>query len=248
VAISFIGTPTTGSITGSTTQNWELPSGWVVGDVGLFYYYCGRGTGTFSPNAGVTEIINHADTDASNPRGRLYIGYRVLQSGDTTFSWTSGSVASIDQGWGVEVYRGVDTADPVDATSGASPTNFTDTNDPTAASVTPASDNTMVIAVFGKANDYTSITLPGSYTAGFSLSYNIGSDISMSVCHTLLVGGNGTPQSPGTWVLGGGSDGDDGLVWSFTLTEAAATGRTTKNTRSFPHASALGSSFGFTKV
>jgi hypothetical protein len=218
VAISLIGTPTSSAATGSTTQDWTLPAGWDAGDLALFYYYCGRGTGSFSPSGSLSEHLNAADSDPTHPKGRLYIGYRVLQQGDTTFSWTSGSVAGIDQVWGVEAWRGVDTAAPFDTSAAGT---FQDTNDPTSPAVTPSVNDAAVLSIFGKANDYTGITEPTGYTPSIAISTNLGSDVSMGTAYKLLTGGLGVEEAPGVWALLGGAAGDDGTVYTLVLKPAS---------------------------
>jgi hypothetical protein len=210
LGISYVGnTSATGN--NPTSGNFTLPSGWQAGDVAIFWWYTYAGTKTYTPPTNVTLKENNAPTNY----GRLYIGYRTLQSGDSTFAWTSSSVTNSTTIWGVSVFRNVyNVGDPFENDSGA-PATFTNVNDPNPPAVTTLTDNAWVYCVFGKRNDYTSITAPSGYTSAGSNSSTSGSDASAGTAYK-----EKTPagsEDPGAWTLGGGATGDDGQVWTGAL-------------------------------
>ena len=211
MAISYIGS---NNSTGNnpTSDSFALPSGWQDGDVAVFWWYTYADTKTFTPPSGVTQ----KQQAAASGYGRLYIGYRVLQAGDTTFAWTSSSVTNSTTIWGISVFRGVNPiGDPFEAQSGA-PATFANAINPNPPAVTTLTDKVYVIAIFGKRNDYTSITPPTGYTSAGSNSSTTGSDASAGVAHK-----EKTPagsEDPAAWTLGGGATTDDGYVWTGALT------------------------------
>lgn len=194
-----------------TSGSFSLPGGWVAGDTAIFWWYTYANTKTFTAPSGVTQ-----KQQASSPGyGRLYIGYRVLQSGDSTFPWSASSVGNSTTIWGTSVFRGVDSAgDPFEAQSGA-PATFTNARNPNPPPVTTVSNNAWVIPIFGKDNDYTSITAPANYTSAGSNSSRFGSDASAGVAYRQIA----TPgaEDPGAWTLSGGAASDDGYVWTGVL-------------------------------
>jgi len=210
LGISFIGSA---SSTGSnpTSGSFSLPSGWAVGDVAVFWWYTYDSTKTFTPPSGVTQKRQAS----SGGYGRIYIGYRQLQSGDTTFGWTSSSVNNSTTIWGTSVFRGVDgTGDPFEAESGA-PATFLNTNDPNPPAVTTVSSGAWVIPIFGKNNDYSSISPPTNYTSAGAGSSTSGNDASAGVAYIQI--DSPTTEDPSAWTLGGGDASDDGYVWTGAL-------------------------------
>jgi hypothetical protein len=213
LGISFIGSA---SSTGNdpTSGSFSLPSGWAVGDVAVFWWYTFSSTKTFTPPSGVTQ----KQQASSSGYGRIYIGYRQLQSGDTTFGWTSNSVNNSTTIWGTSVFRGVDgTGDPFEAESGA-PATFSGTEDPNPPAVTTVSSGAWVIPIFGKNNDYSSISPPTSYTSAGADSSASGNDASAGVAYRQIT--SPTTENPNAWALGGGSGSDDGYVWTGALKPA----------------------------
>jgi hypothetical protein len=220
VNISYVGTAnSTGN--NPTSGSFSLPTGWAAGDTAVFWWYTYANTKTFTAPAGVTQ----KQQASSSGYGRIYIGYRVLQSGDTTFSWTSGSVANSTTIWGTSVFRGVDpTGDPFEAQSGA-PATFTNSRNPNPPAVTTVSSNAWVIPIFGKNDDYTGTpTPPTNYTSAGSNSSTSGNDASAGVAYRQIA--NPGSEDPGAWTLGGGANSDDGYVWTGALKP-----NTTSNTR-----------------
>jgi hypothetical protein len=219
VNISYVGTAnSTGN--NPTNGSFSLPSGWAAGDTAVFWWYTYANTKTFTAPAGVTQ----KQQASASGYGRIYIGYRGLQSGDTTFPWTSGSVANSTTIWGTSVFRGVDpTGDPFEAQSGA-PATFSNSRNPDPPAVTTVSNNAWVIPIFGKNNDYTGITPPTSYTSAGSNSSTSGNDACAGVAYRQIAAPG--PENPGAWTLSGGRTNDDGYVWTGALKPT-----TTSNTR-----------------
>jgi hypothetical protein len=207
--ITFVGS--TGS-TGNnpTSGSFTLPSGWQSGEFAIFWWYTYADTKTFTPPSGVTQKYQTAPTGY----GRLYIGYRVLHSGDSTFSWTASSVTSSTTIWGVSVFHGVDTNNPWDADSGT-PQTFTNAINPNPPAVTTQTDGAVVYPLFGKRNDYTSITPPSGYTSVGSGSSTAGNDASAGTAYKVIA--TAGYEDPGAWTLGGGATTDDGQVWTGVL-------------------------------
>ncbi|TSC65652.1 MAG: Uncharacterized protein CEO21_363 [Microgenomates group bacterium Gr01-1014_80] len=209
--IQFIGTVSnTGKDT--TSSFFSLPAGWQPGDVAVFWWYTYTDTKTITPPAALTQ----KQQASSAGFGRIYIGYRVLQSGDTTFAWTASSATNSTVIWGASVFSGVNaTGDPFEATSGA-PVTFTDTLSPNPPAVTTLSNNAVILPVFGKRDDYTTINPPTNYTTAGSNSSTAGSDSSAGAAYFQKV----TPGSedPGAWSLTGGAvPASDGYVWTGVL-------------------------------
>jgi hypothetical protein len=221
VPITYVGSASS-TANNPTSGSFSLPGGWAAGDTAVFWWYTYSSTKTFTAPPGVTQ----KQQAASAGYGRLYIGYRALQSGDSTFSWSASSVANSTTIWGTSVFRGVDgTGDPFEAQSGA-PATFTNARDPNPPSVTTVSNNAWVIPIFGKRNDYTSITAPTNYTSAGSNSSTLGNDASAGAAYRQIA----TPglEDPGVWTLGGGNPNDDGYVWTGALRPSTAV---TANTR-----------------
>jgi len=215
--ISYVGaTSATGN--NPTSGSFSLPSGWQAGDFGIFWWYTYSNTKTFTLTGTGTGITQKYQT-APSGYGRLFIGYRTLQSGDSTFDWTSSSVASSTTIRGASVFRNVDTTNPWDADSGT-PITFTDAINPNPPAVTTITDKAWVYPVFGKMNDYTSITLPSGYTGAGSGSSFAGNDASAGTAYK-----EKTPagsEDPAAWTLGGGLSTDDGQVWTGALKPASS--------------------------
>lgn len=191
-----------------------MPAGWQDGDLGLFWWGSVRAASSLESPAGVGITVKRYQQGAASSSGTIFIGYRRLTTGDTTFAWTGSVGSSVDVLWGVDVIRGGHvTGDPFEAESGA-PTEWADLNDPDPPSATPVSDHAMVWTVFIKSNDYTGIVAPTNYTLGGSISSTAGADGSAATAYRLLNGGAGVPQDPGAWDLAGGFSSDDGTVWT----------------------------------
>lgn len=209
--IEFIGT--TSSTGNNTTSNsFALPSGWQSGDLAVFWWYTFNSTKTISPPATLTQ----KQQMSSSGFGRIYIAYRALQSGDSTFAWTASSVSNSTVIWGTSVFRGVNTTgNPFEAESGT-PVTFSNTSSPNPPSVTTLSSNAVVIPIFGKNNDYSaaSFTVPTNYTTAGSNTSTAGSDASAGAAYFLKASSG--IEDPGSWSAAGAS-GDDGYVWTGAL-------------------------------
>ena len=88
----------------TSPDDFTLPSGWVNGDVAVFWWYTRTSSKTFVPTGNEITIKYNV---ASPSSGRLVIGYRTLQNGDGSFSWTSSDSSSSTTVWGVSVFRNV---------------------------------------------------------------------------------------------------------------------------------------------
>ncbi|MEM4313090.1 MAG: hypothetical protein QXH95_03440, partial [Thermoplasmata archaeon] len=207
MAITFVGT-TSSTGNNPTSGSFTLPAGWQAGDLCIFWWFTYDGSKTFTPPTGVTQKYQVGQTNY----GRLYIGYRYLQSGDSTFSWSSSSSTGSTTIWGTSVFRGTkQSGDPFEADSGP-PQTFTNQVNPDPPPVTTITDGACVYCVFGKRNDYTSITPPSGYTSAGSNSSTAGNDASAGTAYKIKSPA-GT-EDPPAWTLGGGATTDDGWVWT----------------------------------
>jgi hypothetical protein len=209
IEITFVGYTSSGG-SNPTSGRFSLPSGWQAGDFAIFWWYTYDSTKTFTSPNGLTQKYQ----TAVSYYGRLYVGYRVLQPGDSTFTWTSSSVSGSTTVWGASVFRNVDPNNPWDADSG-SPATFTGMRNPDPPAVTTVTDNAMVFVLFGKRNDYTSITPPTGYASAGSSSSTSGYDASAGTAYKMKT--TSGSEDPGPWSLGGGSSYDDGQVWTGAL-------------------------------
>ena len=211
--IQFIASATA-TANNPASGNFTLPGTAQAGDVAIFWWFAQLNTKTISPPATITQKQNASSAGF----GRLYIGYRVLQAGDTTFAWTStggtGGGSGTTTVWGTSVFRNVNTTgDPFEAQSGA-PITFTNTTSPNPPAVTTISPNATVVSIFGKTNDYSSITPPATYTLGGSASATVGIDASAGVAYFLKP--TAGLEDPGAFSAAGAST-DDGYVWTGAL-------------------------------
>lgn len=210
MAITLVGS-TSFAANNPTDQDFTLPAGWAPGDVAVFWWYTYAYTKTFNAPTGVTQ----KRTQGLAGYGRMYIGYRVLQVGDSSFNWTALSVANSTTVWGTSVFHGVVTSgDPFEAQSGAIVT-FANAINPNPPSVVTITSGACVVPIFGKMNDYTSITPPLNYTTAGSNSSTLGNDASAGVAYRIIAS-PGTVDPP-AWTLGGGLSTDDGMVWTGAL-------------------------------
>jgi hypothetical protein len=209
-AITFIGFTTVQIEDDPTSGDWTLPGGWQDGDLAVFWWYSREGNSqTFTEPGTVTQKVDYSASGV----GRVFVGYRHLQSGDTTFGWTAtASGLSNATFWSTAVFRGtVSSGDPFEAEAAA--TYFLNTNDPDNDPVTPVTTGATVFIIFGKRNDFTSIVQPTNYTDSGNGSSEIGSDASAGTAYRLGLTG-GVEEDPDAWTLGGGLSGDDGVIWT----------------------------------
>jgi RHS repeat-associated protein len=167
---------TTASGNNPTGGTWTLPAGWQPGDLVVVWLYARAGAYAIANPAGIT--IKHNSNNGNN--GRLFIGYRYLQAGDTSFAWTrTTSSSNTDVLWGVVVLRGtVSAGDPFNASTGATPTTGTGA-DPDPAAVTPTIAGSTVWAIGGKRDDAGgTFNPPANYTLAGAIQSTAGSDAS----------------------------------------------------------------------
>lgn len=218
MAISYVGS-TEASENTPASGSWTLPVGWQAGDLAIVWLYSRAGIYAISAPASITG--KHDSNNANS--GRLYIGYRYLQTGDTTFDWTR-TVSSSNSTtlWGVDVFRGTfGSGDPFEADTGATPATFS-VRDPDPPAVTPATTGAAVWAIGGKRDDAGgSFTAPTNYTLAGSIDSTFGNDAGAATIYRLnpSIGGS---EDPGAIVMGGTAI--DGLGWTGAIKPAAAAG------------------------
>lgn len=193
---TYVGSMTPIASTDPTSGNWSLPAGWADGDKALFWWYAPAtgGTKTVTAGAGVTQKVN--DTGGG---GTLFVGWRDLTTGDTTFGWTASSLGSADTIWGCDVFRGLAAGDPFEAVPTVS--HVGPENDPNPPAVTPLSDGALVWTIFGKNDnlDAWPPTPPTNYTFANGASTFLGFDASAATAYRFLTGGSGVSEDPGAW-------------------------------------------------
>lgn len=215
MAISVVGS-VAAAANNPLSGNFALPGSWQQDDLAIFWWY-GRVSGkTFVDASGgnITILHNNAATN-----GVMAVGYRVLQTGDlaANMDWTSGNSSGASIAYGTIILRGAVLVSPVEANSGI-PASFTNTGlAPNPPSVVVATTGACVITVFGKNNDYTTITPPAGYTIAGSAEDTAGTDGSGG-CAYLLNVSSGTAD-PGAWTLGGLAA-DDGRTWTASIKPA----------------------------
>jgi hypothetical protein len=233
VAISYFGSMTALTGNNPASGTWTLPSapggGWTDRYLGIFWLGSRAGVYNITEPTGVGITTKYLYAGGSNCRG--YVGYRYLQSGDTTFGWSrSAGSSNSDTIWSVDVIDLGNTGgsgDPFNASSGASPTNFTDVNDPDPPAVTPATNDNLIWTIFVKNNDHTGITAPTNYTNASNGSSTAGTDGCAGTAYRILSGGGGASEDPGAWALSGGAATDDGHAWTGAIAPVSAPGGAT---------------------
>lgn len=222
MAISLIGS-NTNIADDPATADWTLPGSWAANDVAIFWFYA-RNSGKNITPPGTVTTKHEVQTSGF---GKMFVGYRTLQSGDSTFGWTATqSAGAIPTFWGTIVFRGVVTSgDPFEAQSGA-PATFTDVNDPDPASVTTLTDGAAVLAFFGKQEEYTTTSPPSGYTSVGDVTSGIGSNASAGLAYKIKSPAGA--ENPGAWTLGGGTATDDGYIWTGAI-KPAQTGTNQKS-------------------
>jgi len=192
-----------------TSGSWALPTGWLAGDLMVVWWYTRDGTKTITEGATITQKID--STAGSNGFGRLFVGYRYLQAGDSNPTWTSSSFSSASTLWGAIVLRGgPSSGDPFEAASSVLGT--LDVQNPNPPAVTSLTNNAFILTLLGKNNDASSNTAPAGYAdRGFSTTA-LGMDGSVGAA-SLVKAVAGT-EDPGAWTLPGGAAGDDSLTWT----------------------------------
>jgi RHS repeat-associated protein len=216
-APTVVGTPFATSANNPTSGTWTIPTGWQAGDLLVTWWYARSNTKNVSSTGGpaLTNKVNHAASDY----GHLYVYYRRLQTGDANPTFSSNSVNNSTTVWGALVLRGVSSSgDPFEAAS--APTTWQNAINPNPPAVTTQTANAFVLAMFGKNNDYTSITPPAGYTARGNHSNTAGSDAAGGAAS--IVKASPGSEDPGAWTLGGGSSSDDGITWTASVKPGGA--------------------------
>ena len=201
--------------TDPTSGTYDLPAGWIPGDLAIFVWVSSSNNKVYTQASGVTTV--HDSAAASS--GRTVISYRVLQAGDTSFSWTATHVTGEDYTavvLGTCVFRGSSGILQADLT----PVNFTGTGpDPTVFNFV---SDAISITVFGKSCANTSPVIvptpPTGYTLGMNREFSTYPVMSlMGLAYKVL--GSVTPintENPGAWIVGGLST-EKGFIWAGTF-------------------------------
>jgi len=215
---SIVGSVHNGSSNNPTTGDCDVSSiSFITGDIGIFFWYARDSTKTITEPGTVTEKHDFAGGAGF---GRLFIGYRYLQVGDTIFTWTASSVTTVTTLWGVTIVRsGPQSGDPFAAVAG--PSTYTDTLSPNPPAVTPPVNDSLILTCFGANNDHTTVTAPTNYTLRSNGSSTLGTDGSYAAASRVLVGGGGASEDPAVFTRTGGAATDDGVVWTGAVSPGA---------------------------
>lgn len=203
MAITYIGSASN-AFSNAVSGSFTLPVGWADGDLGVFWWWTRSSTiRVFTKPTDVDQKLLY--NGSSDVFGQLWIGYRHLVTGDTTFDWTCTSVANQTIVFGSSVFRGtVASGDPFEATSGstAQESNVTDVDPP---SVDVLSSGACVIVFNGK----TLQTAVAAYSSGYAdaggISTSLGNDGSGYMEYQVIA-------APGT---------EDPGIWDFTQSVAS---------------------------
>lgn len=190
---------------------------WIPGDVVVCWWYTRTNTKTFTD---VSGKLTEKATENSTVAGRLWIGYRVLVTGDSAFQWSSSSVSNATTVHGSCVFRGVEPTSPFDASSDI--TIQVNVVDPDPPPVNIVTNDSCAICLFGKNNDYTGITPPVGYELAGAASSTAGSDASGAFAYRL--NRSAGVEDPYIFDLTGGLVGDDGYTWTAALKPVGAGG------------------------
>lgn len=210
--VDFTGNGFANAVSGSFT----LPASWADGDLGVFWWFTRSSTRVFTKPTDVTEKFHDTVSDTF---GQLWIGYRHLVTGDTTFGWTCTSVTNQTIVFGCSVFRGtVASGDPFEATSGttAQQSNVADVDPP---SVTVASAGACVFIINGKMLSTGVTSWPTNYFDAGGFSTTLGNDASVFTGYR-VVGSAGT-EDPGTWDMTQGTASGN-LTWTAAIAPPAA--------------------------
>lgn len=212
MAITFIG-DTNGAFGNAVNGNFTLPVGWADGDLGVFWWYTRSNSRIFTKPAGVDEKLAD-NSQAGDLFGQIWIGYRHLVTGDTTFGWTCTSVGNQTIVFGSSVFR--DTAasgDPFEASSGttAQATNVADVDPP---STSVLSAGACAVVFNGKMLQTAVSAYPAGYAAAGGVSSALGNDASFWLGYK-IVSSPGT-EDPGTWDFTQGSASGN-LTWTAVI-------------------------------
>jgi hypothetical protein len=218
MAVSYIGAVTASPANNPTSGSWAPHASWAAGDVLVVWWYTADEGKTITPPVSITPLQDAAISG----RGRLFVGRRVLQGGDSTFGWTASSVATASTIWGSQTWRGVDGTTPVEAEGG--PFSYVNTDTPTGPPVTPVSNDAAIVTIVGGNNDAGSASVaPTNYTLGGGDTTTLGSDATAVAAYRILSGGAGVEEVIGTWTLNISST-VDGMLWSGAFKPATVGG------------------------
>jgi len=206
--ISYKGA-TSGSDNNPTSGTFSV-SGltWNAGDVAISCWYTSDYPKILTGSAAfyAAQTLIRSGSDAAT--GSYYIAYRVLQAGDTTWTWGSPSDVGSTTVWGTAVF-GTTFATPLETSSSVSTQAA---NDPQSPAINTLSSGSCVLSFFAKLNDYTSVVPPTNFSYAVSHSSTSGNDASMGLAY--FIAGNPGTVTPAVWTLGGGAVGDPAFVWT----------------------------------
>ena len=204
---------------GSDTQSGNNPTSGTfsfagvspqAGDFVLCWWYTRSNTKTIAESAAVTQLYDVS----SSSYGRLFVGYRIYQNGDSSYSWTSSSVSQATTSYGTLTFHNVNQTNPIDVQSGT-PAGWSNAEDPDGPAVNVQTAGACVVTVFGKNNDFVNCNPPTNYLLAGSTDSSAGGDASAGAAYRLM-SGTGS-EDPPVWALTGGASSDDGYVWTVSL-------------------------------
>lgn len=203
MAISVVGSPTTNQ-GNSSDFTVDVPSETILaGDyIVVAAFHCESEDNTWGVPSGMdgewVSELQCGQTPPSNPGVQVF--FELCSGGE---SGSRGSDGTFNGGWGAICFilRGVDATTPLDVT----PTTVqsSSTGQPNPPAITPSSDNCMILAVGVKDDASNNAQTVSSYSSGYSTiqsfvhhQENVGG--LLAVCATILSGGSGVAENPGT--------------------------------------------------
>ena len=193
MALSFVGADSgTNTNGGNVTFDLSTVSPQVGDIVFIVSAVFGRaGTeGRIGNALSYTEIVDTTNTT------RVRVAYKVFATGETgPVIEGSGNIADATVGvW--SIFRGQDTSTPIDVTTTTATGSSTNPDPP---SITPTSNDCMILAMSGSGvNDTTPGTIT-SYTTASNATRADDNPMSVALAYRLLSGGAGSGENPAAW-------------------------------------------------
>lgn len=205
MAITYVGSTGDAASGFISTGAWTLSGiSWQVGDLAIFWLGINDDAiiNTITPPATITTKINTVNNAAGT---RMFIGYRRLEIGDTTFTWNTDPAFSSLPVWGVDIFRGDEIPSSGDPFNAASSLTQITTVNPDNPAVTPTMDDSLIYLVFAKrgASSGFSASPPTNYSlAGSEFNPSVGAIGRCGVTgYRALSGGANSPENPSAWSL-----------------------------------------------
>lgn len=212
---------TTGSTASATTVSVTVPAAAQAGDVAYLACHAERTTDPTGVPAGFTVM----ESGVINSNSDVWVGRKVLTSGDLGATWTFTQAAGRRMVAGLVVLSGAGTGAPDLAWNGAGAAGASDTALETP-SVTPTTASPMLLSILLAISTVTPFVRTLTTPAGWTQDVNVGAPVSTSsdpylvISHRQITGGSGVAQAGPTYT----SDQPQTNYGALTLAVPVATG------------------------